>query len=80
LSEREPQPLTVSPQADGARTVLGNTGPSRSESAVSECLRCGYRLAGLVIEVEGEYLRRCPSCDGYNWTPEPVRIAELRDR
>jgi site-specific DNA-methyltransferase (adenine-specific) len=33
LSEREPQSLTVTPHADGARPPLGSGWPSRSESA-----------------------------------------------
>jgi hypothetical protein len=33
LSEREPQPLSVTPHAGGARPPLGSGGPSRSESA-----------------------------------------------
>jgi hypothetical protein len=33
FSEREPQSLTVTPHADGARPELGSGGPSRSESA-----------------------------------------------
>jgi hypothetical protein len=33
LFEREPQSLTVTPHADGARPALGSGGPSRSENA-----------------------------------------------
>jgi hypothetical protein len=32
LSEREPQSVTVTPHADGARPPLGSGGPSRSEN------------------------------------------------
>jgi hypothetical protein len=32
LSEREPQPLTAKPHADGTRPPLGSGGPSRSEN------------------------------------------------
>lgn len=46
----------------------------QTRNYASECRRCGYRLVGLVIQVEDEFLRRCPVCDAYDWTPEPLKV------
>jgi NAD-dependent SIR2 family protein deacetylase len=43
-----------------------------TRSAATTCLHCGHKLDHLVKEIEDELLERCPTCDAYQWDPEPI--------
>jgi hypothetical protein len=41
---------------------------------LSTCRTCGFVVDHRIYEIEWELLERCPECDAYYWTPEPVKI------